>query len=257
MSNKNHQIMLIGDSITEYSIQTHQNNIGWGALLSNKYNNKADILIRARESHTSRSIIKFIPFFLQNVIPDLVILTIGSNDASIKTWPQHVPLDEYKINIINIIEILQKHGVKKILLVTPPPMLTNEWNDFSSNKWNIPKDIKSVELTQAYAQVIINISQEFVNNDIYLVDLWYDLRKDALMQLDESQWDLRTLKQDPESPSKTTNKDKWLNPIMFIDGLHLSNHGNELFYHEIIKAIQNNIPELSASNIPNRIDNYW
>lgn len=227
--NKNNKILLIGDSITQYSIQI-KDNLGWGCHLNEFYMNKADILIRAKKSHTTTSMLPHISEifnennneqYISNL--DMVVLTLGSNDASnpsVKKWMQYTSLEDYENNINKILDIMS-NKVKYILLVTPPQMHTENWNKFSAKHYKLEPNIKSNELTKTYADKIKEIKNKRKESNIYLVDLW------------EQNW----------------------GHTAFVDGLHLSKEGNKLFFNALKKTI-NLIPEMDPKNIQDNIPDF-
>lgn len=223
---ENYQVVLVGDSITEHSVKIKKNNVGWGSRLIDYYNNVADILVRARSSHTSRSLLQFLPQLFTGIKPSLVIYTIGSNDASIKDWEQHVPLDEYVKNVKLAIEIFKNCGAKKILLVTPPPLGEEMWNAYSTMKYGLKPNIKSFELTKSYAEAIVNLVNELNDDSIRVINLWADL-------------------------------DLWLynKKKAFYDGLHLSHYGNKLFYKELKQEMDKYIDLDNSYRIPSYYPN--
>lgn len=226
--NKNKKIVLIGDSITQNGIQI-RDNLGWICHLNEYYMNKADIIIRAKKSHTTTTILPYITElfnennsdqFINNI--DMVILTLGSNDATIPTKNtklQFTELDKYEDNINKILDIMV-NKVKYVLLVTPPQMHTENWNKYTLKHFNLEPNIKSNNLTKTYADKIKEIKKYRKESNIYIVDLWNE------------QWGYTS----------------------FTDGLHLSKHGNKLFFNCIKKIIQE-INEINPINISDCIPN--
>ena len=57
--------------------------------------------------------------------PILATVFLGANDAALDTGAssrQHVPLRKFRANIEAIVVALKGHGVRHILLITPPPV---------------------------------------------------------------------------------------------------------------------------------------
>lgn len=204
------RILLIGDSITEYS-QIVENN-GWGALLSSRYVRSADVLNRGFAGYNTR----WIKFMLPQILPndnfnreDYILATIllGSNDCT--TRQQHIPLPEYKRNIVTIINYLKSKINQniKIILITPPPI------DFDKG-W---KERASVTY---YADVVKNIGNEM---HIPVINLW------------GSTLDIKI--------------DTKINPKAdLIDGLHLSKSGNGKLFLAIQAVISTKFPKLDPIN---------
>ena len=60
-------------------------------------------------------------------VPSLITLWLGANDAALlsgdREW-QHVPLEEYKQNLLDIVQTYQKIAPEAgIILLTPPPVI--------------------------------------------------------------------------------------------------------------------------------------
>ena len=224
--NKNIKILLIGDSITQSSMQV-KDNLGWGCYLNDYYSSKADIIVRAKKAHTTSSILPYIyqifdcnsEHYINNV--DVVILTLGSNDATdhnIKKWGQYTSLEDYEKNINIMIDLFLSNNVKQILLVTPPQMHTESWNKYTAKKYNFEPNIKTRELTKQYADKIKYIINNRKENNLYLIDLW----------------------------------DKTWGYTAFTDGLHLSKEGNKLFFNNL-KSVLDSISEINPKNLPDNI----
>lgn len=232
MMNKNKKILLLGDSITQYSFDLKNN--GWSIHLNDYYTGKVDILNRSREAHTTKSILPFIKEYfneqnkdqyISNI--DMVIVTLGSNDASDPTkivdkeWTQYTSLDEYEKYINDMIDLFKQNNVKYILLVTPPQMNTDNWNKYSTKYFKLPTGIKSYELTKLYADRLIEIKNKKTENNIYLVNMW---------------------------------ENKW-GHTAFVDGLHLSKEGNKLFF-TILKNTIDAIEEMNPKNLRYNIPDF-
>lgn len=111
------KIFLLGSSMTERSFSLEYQ--GWGASLSNWYARSADILNRGAGGYNSRWLRKYLPRLLENEKPDISIIFIGNNDAIDENEAQHVPLSEFRSNMIAILEHL--YNVKPnmvVLLIT-------------------------------------------------------------------------------------------------------------------------------------------
>jgi len=102
----------------------------------------------------------------------------GANDACLQgaAGSQHVPLSQYKKNIIDIIDHpAVKRQKPRIILVTPPPI--NEYmceeNDRAKGYFE-PR--RSAEHTKLYVDVVREIAQ---THGIALLDLWLCFMKHA------------------------------------------------------------------------------
>ncbi|KAG6581348.1 GDSL esterase/lipase, partial [Cucurbita argyrosperma subsp. sororia] len=116
------RIYLFGDSITEFSFADG----GWGAALANHFSRRADVVVRGYSGYNTRWALKV----LERVFPaseehsgagDPLALTVffGANDACLPDRYgafQHVPLDEYKQNLISIVSFLKVSSCSTRLL---------------------------------------------------------------------------------------------------------------------------------------------
>ena len=154
-------LYLVGDSITQFSFDNSNN--GWGGSLANLYIRHADVINRGYSGYNSR----WIRQLIQKVLPvdhegiskiKIVTLWLGANDATDETAGQHVPLTEYKDNMIFIINYIKSIVPSAVLILITPP-------DVDSSRW----PTRSTDLVTKYANVIREISQ---TNNTLLVDLW-------------------------------------------------------------------------------------
>lgn len=111
--------VLLGSSTTQFSFQKG----GWGQLLINHYHVKADILNRGFSGYNTRMILPLVDsIFAKMNNVRLVTIWLGSNDSSISF--QRVPVEEFKQNLLKIIDKIKNlHPKCKILLITPQVFL--------------------------------------------------------------------------------------------------------------------------------------
>ena len=77
------QIILFGDSITQFSFQTG----GWGAALANEYQRHADVVVRGYSGYNTRWALELLPSLFPAdcpaaQTPALVTVFLGANDAN-------------------------------------------------------------------------------------------------------------------------------------------------------------------------------
>ena len=93
----------------------------------------------------------------------------GANDAVLEGQPQHVPLEEYRINLQRIVAhpLVIAHD-PKILLITPPPVCEykTQAHDREMGRTQISR---LAEITRTYADAAIQVGQEM---GIPVVNLW-------------------------------------------------------------------------------------
>ncbi|CAI2162387.1 14445_t:CDS:2 [Funneliformis geosporum] len=213
MSYLYNQIVLFGDSITQFSHNT--DNKGWGAALQNLYVRKLDVLNRGFSGYNTENAKKLLLHILpkkNNSIksPKIYLFTIffGANDAAISPSNQYVPLVKYKENLRQMIKIIKDSDSPyyspdtRILLIAPPPLFEKDWEKFQEREGKILP--RKLETTAKYAQTCVDLANEL---NIPVLNAWK-------LFMDKS---TKTLTENNHSLSD-----------FFVDGLHLSNLGNEV-----------------------------
>jgi isoamyl acetate esterase len=148
-------VMLIGSSMTQKAFDvTFQ---GFGIGLADWYSRIADIIVRGQSGYNSRWTLQGLPEIIGPYKADITTIFLGNNDAT-TVGGQFVPLDEFQVNVMKIIEMLrERNPVMSIILITPT----------RANKTG-----RSDELTNTYADVIRELASKVPN--VALLDLWID-----------------------------------------------------------------------------------
>ncbi|KAJ7945858.1 GDSL esterase/lipase [Quillaja saponaria] len=216
------QIVLFGDSITEQSFRPG----GWGAALSDTYSRKADVLVRGYGGYNTRWAL----FLLHQLFPldstkPPVATTIffGANDAALlgrNSERQHVPVEDYKENLRNIIRHLKESSpTMLVVLITPPPVCEEGRKQYAESLYG-EKVMKLPERTNEaaglYAKACVELAEEIGTRSI---NLW----------------------------SKMQETEGWQKKFLS-DGLHLTPEGNAVVYQEVLKVF--NEAWLSAAEMP-------
>jgi len=154
-------ILLLGDSLTQrsYEIETK----GFGGLLNEWYIRSADIQNRGYSGYTTRWIRVMLPkLFPSGQTPkfSLTTLLLGSNDAASEQSAQHVPLHEYKDNLIFIINYLKSINPDMVIILITPPPNNQEKLDPS---WDLRIDVNK------YERVVVELATQM---KIDLLSLW-------------------------------------------------------------------------------------
>ena len=130
------QFVLFGDSITQQGFQVG----GWVSRFAATYERTADIVSRGFSGYNTRWVLPLLPTIFPEggAAPALVTVLLGANDAArpppVPGLPltganglpfagrQHVPLDEYRANLMEIVACIRKcgGGGARVLLITPP-----------------------------------------------------------------------------------------------------------------------------------------
>ena len=204
-------ILLIGDSLTQLG---YSDSGKWVALLADFFQRKCDVINRGFSGYTTRSIKPFIPNVItENMVSENVatVVFLGANDSNIKELneAQHVPLEEYKTNLQEIIGILGKKGIlaSQILLVPPPPCNEGMWKKSLEIKMNSPveRSPKNNKTTRMYY--------------------------DACLQM-ANKLKCRTLARPDDYWNSLNASDH------FCDGLHFSQSGSQIVFEFISKELR-------------------
>lgn len=205
------QIVLFGDSITDWSFQAN----GWGASLANHYMRKADVLGRGFAGYNSR----WAQYLLDKIFPltspsppRLVTIFFGANDASDPSASHavlHVPLPEYNENIRKIVAHVKKQSASThIVLITPPPIHEKTLLAFAEPMFGDTSGVptRRNELTKLYADELVKVGEA---TGVRVINLWSTF-------MEAPNWG-----------------EKYLS-----DGLHLSAEGNAKFFEELVKVLE-------------------
>lgn len=215
------QFVLFGSSIVQLSF----GHSGWGAMLSDIYSRKADILVRGYFGWNSRRALQILDnvFPKDDIIkPSLVIVYFGGNDSmgphSSGLGP-HVPLSEYVENMRKIANHLKSlSDTIRIIFLSCPPV--NEAKIRENTSTIFSELVRTNELCRTYSEACIDLCKEM---NIQVVDLWTALQK----------------------------REDW-QTACFTDGIHLSAEGSKIVVEEILKVIKeaNWEPSLHWKSMP-------
>lgn len=155
-------ILLLGDSLTQRSFGLET--CGWGAAINEWYVRSGNVTNNGFSGYNSRWIRAMLPQLFPLPLCtryDLATILLGANDAASSGSTQHVPLPEYKENLVFIVNYLKTNINPDvvIILITPPP--NNQ--DKIDPAWDLRKDVNQ------YKTVVQELAAEL---DISLLDLW-------------------------------------------------------------------------------------
>ncbi|KAH8833532.1 SGNH hydrolase-type esterase domain-containing protein [Flagelloscypha sp. PMI_526] len=215
--------VLFGDSITQGSFEPGLNGIG--QRFAHLYLRKLDVLNRGFGGYNTEWCTPILEQCLglkseREGVPKVLLMTIwlGANDAAQAPSAHHVPLERYKINLENLVKMVQSpespyHSPEtKLILLTPPPV----------NPALRPDDThRTFEVTKSYADTARDVANTL---SVPLVDTWTLL------------WD--------GAEHKMEGLEKYLP-----DGLHLSAAAYEAVFNELDKVIKETYPQVYHENI--------
>lgn len=161
------QLALIGDSITEFSTQFPH---GLHTYLNNEYVKRLDVINRGYSGYNTRILRAAYKDITESLDSTLAaaVLFIGTNDSVLPGELQHVPIAEFKENMLFFIENLQK-VTDRIVLITPAyisealwPGRTNEFMD---------QYIEAIEIIGKDKNIpVINLKKVMKENPDLLLD---------------------------------------------------------------------------------------
>ncbi|TFK72169.1 SGNH hydrolase [Pluteus cervinus] len=218
-------IVLFGDSITEFAWDVEVS--GFGARLTNAYARKLDVINRGFSGYNTEWALPVLkqclaPHEHRGRVPTVKLLVVwfGANDACDSPSVQHVPLDRYCDNIRAILDTVQSpesefySPATKVILITPPPINTLQWDRDDFRRFENPRD---------YAEGLKVVGKE---RNVPVLDAWTPLWKAAGE-------DMKSL-------------DRVLS-----DGLHLNAGGYKVFiiYDGLMGLIDEVYPQLHYSRL--------
>jgi len=153
---------------------------------------------------------------------DAVLYTVffGANDASDfeKNRRQHVPLEEYKDNLKEIVKQISSK-TERIIIIGAPPVDHQKRLDFQVQRYGDKATgelERTLELAEAYSNAAEEVSEEL---NLPFLDLW------EKMQLEDV--------------------DNWARFLS--DGLHFSPDGNRLVGKLLLQCIATSFPEICVT----------
>ncbi|WRT65393.1 uncharacterized protein IL334_002336 [Kwoniella shivajii] len=239
-------IMLFGDSLTQ----------AWsdGSLsqrMAEHYSRRCDVINRGFGGYNSDWAIPVFEQvfatkearekgFAQNV--KLITIWLGANDAVLPSSPQNVPLDRYKANLVQLINLVKDPSSQyyspetKVIMINAPPIIPDAWVEARIEKWKSfgsegpkPDQNRDRKVTKEYANACIVVGE---NEGVDVVDIWTAIVDAA-----------------------GGESDRQLAPY-FYDGLHLTSEGYEVLFKALTALITSKFPELDPATMAMRMP-HW
>jgi isoamyl acetate esterase len=229
-------IVVLGDSSTQYGGSA----LGWETLLHEAYVRILDTFNRGLSGYNTRIFLEHaMPGIIEEVRnyykPAVVVLWFGVNDATLANGPnkaQHVPLDEYKENLIEMIKQFREAAPDSQVLLLSPGYIDEKQRLksmlSSGRKASDPLDRNNAE-TMKYAKACGEIFDSKFKDDgnVGFINV-YDYFQTTY----------------PTDENKTN---------ILRDGLHFSSVGDRIFYELVNAKIEQMVPSdvLSTRQFPN------
>ncbi|PIN09193.1 Isoamyl acetate-hydrolyzing esterase [Handroanthus impetiginosus] len=201
------QFVLFGSSVFQESFIVG----GWGAILADLYDRKADIFLRGYSGWNSRRALQVLHQIFPkeaDVQPSLVIVYFGGNDA-MHPHPSglgaHVPLPEYVENMKKIYLHLKSLSEKtRLIFVTSPPvneaMIREHFGNAHDNQ------DRTNESCRIYAEALVELCKQL---NVKVINLWTAIQQ----------------------------REDWATACL-TDGIHFSHEGSKIVVKEILKVIK-------------------
>nr|XP_006824203.1 PREDICTED: isoamyl acetate-hydrolyzing esterase 1 homolog [Saccoglossus kowalevskii] len=142
------------------------------------------------------------------MVGSIAVLTLffGTNDSVMEGYKQHVPLDDFKAKMKEMLQYLLSIGLanEKIVIITPPRVNETAWEKECKRHLGHPKN-KTNEITSKYAEVCCHLGQAF---HIDVLDLFN-------VMLREQNWER----------------------FLLSDGIHLSVDGAKLLHQHLLPIV--------------------
>ncbi|EXJ54499.1 hypothetical protein A1O7_09839 [Cladophialophora yegresii CBS 114405] len=224
------QLILLGDSITQLSTLTLT------ARLSEWYSRRLDVINRGFSGYTAPMGHEVLQQFFpadsvpSQTVPRVQLMTIffGANDACVPGHPQHVPLQRYIASLKDMIchPALKLHDTQ-VILITPPPV----------DEYQLGGRDRTAEHTAKYAHAALQVGREC---NLPVLDLWTVFMRRAGW----TEGSTSAL-----AGSKDAPRSEVLGELLE-DGLHLATEGYEVVFCELVKVIEQELPEQTPKRLP-------
>ncbi|KAG1681152.1 hypothetical protein FOA52_015595 [Chlamydomonas sp. UWO 241] len=228
------RILLFGDSLTEKSFDSG----GWAARLSHSYARRADVVARGFGGYNTTLAQFLVDSVLSDATPSntlLMALFFGANDAAMPmplgtqhSSRQHCPVDQYTDNLRAIVVAARARGLKRMLLITPPPVYEPgrkahqraKMGDAAAEGMNLDR---ANAYTRQYADACAALAAE---EGLPCADLWGGMQAGC-----------------------SEGGDAW-GPRLFTDGLHFTPAGQGVCADIVQAAIERAYPEAAPASLP-------
>lgn len=172
------QVLLFGDSLTQYSFSPHG---GWGATIADHFQRRADIINRGFSGYNTEWAKLILPrLLLSREQADAIVIFFGANDSALPgpNPKQHVPLSNFKSNLVEMCCYINSLGIgnSSLILITPPALCESKWAATCKERGYDTTDRSSAN-THSYAQAVLDVGQD---RNITTIDLFGDLNKTSI-----------------------------------------------------------------------------
>ncbi|OWY95898.1 hypothetical protein PHMEG_00033975, partial [Phytophthora megakarya] len=226
-SNSRPVLLLTGDSLTEQG--TYPSLQGWVALLQARYTHSSDVITRGLSGFNTKWFLKHVIPVLEHEIstraytpPSLITVWLGTNDAALangSNFAMHVPIDEYKNNLIKIVDRFRNAAPDaEILLITPPHINDGARIEFAANRADAKRGLvdRSNAAVGYYSRACVEVANSL---KVPVLDLYTYFN----------------------AINETTRNS------MLVDGIHFNAMGNKAVDQQLRNKLNNEFPTLISA----------
>ncbi|KAK9815163.1 hypothetical protein WJX73_009257 [Symbiochloris irregularis] len=217
------RFLFFGDSLTQRGFELG----GWGAGMTDLYRRTADITLRGFGGYNTRCALHIADDIFPPSAPqpaELVTLWFGANDAAVPDrlgGPQHIPIEEYKQNLLRLIQKIREHGTTYIILLTPPPVGDSARIQHNTQRHGDIEAARVPDRTREHSGLYAAACREVAHrSSLPVVDLWTGLQEYI-------GWEA----------------------TFFNDGLHFNRDGQQAVLKLLLEVLDSNIPQLKADKL--------
>jgi lysophospholipase L1-like esterase len=251
------QLVLLGDSLFQFCVNL-QDGFSFQAALQSHCSRRLDVINRGFSGYNTKNVVGYldqlfpkptdssakIEYLVRpypskgsarnknpNPNPKPQVILLGANDSCLPlpTKAQHVPIDDYKANLVKIIThpSIQAHQ-PKILLVTPPPV-----DEIKLARLDVAAGHESATrksaVTAAYGEKVREIARE--HPGVEVIDLWQVIMDKAISMTPGDHSSGGPLLGSPE------NGNQGGLDSLLPDGLHMSGPAYKAFFEAVLPHV--------------------
>ncbi|KAI9915491.1 hypothetical protein PsorP6_007856 [Peronosclerospora sorghi] len=225
-------VLLLGDSLTEQG--GDPNLQGWVSLLQSQFCRSIDVVPRGLSGYNTRWYLKYaMPMIRGEILsglytPTFITLWLGANDAVLpfgSRSKQHVPLDTYQQNLVQLVEEVQSVAPHASILMITPPYVDDTERARQSYMYSHGLMDRLNNVTGTYAAACVETAR---NLSLPVLDLY------ALLNA---------------MPKRKRNR-------LLKDGVHFNPKGHKLVYKVLVAKIIAEFPRVARKLVKWQLPKY-
>jgi lysophospholipase L1-like esterase len=179
------KIFLVGDSLIELS-NDPLNTFPLGSALAHLFRRRADVLNRGLSGYSSKwmdSQFHRIKIELAELGSDqvfMVVILMGTNDSVLPGNPHHVPIEDFKNNLRDLVRDISTLAPSAVIIVVSPPPCSQKLLNDKNSKLSKSGRERSNEAVESYVAAAQDIVSTINLPLVTFVNLYDALTKTAL-----------------------------------------------------------------------------